>query len=118
MSNFDSWDRNSSSRDERRNSFSDERFFLSPLFFFFNRNFWYFTPLIDKVNFFFRENYQDREVNSFQFPDEGIRNARESPELGIREVSVWFETYTFCFKSSFFQHVFLTVEVPLLAVFI
>lgn len=32
-----------------------------------------------------REAYRDREVNSFQFPDEEGRNVRDSPELGIRE---------------------------------
>uniref|UniRef100_A0A9J2P744 ENTH domain-containing protein n=1 Tax=Ascaris lumbricoides TaxID=6252 RepID=A0A9J2P744_ASCLU len=32
-----------------------------------------------------RESYRDREVNSFQFPDEEGRNTRDSPELGIRE---------------------------------
>lgn len=55
-SSYDSWEKSSADRSERRNSFGDDR-----------------------------EAYQDREVNSFQFPEEGIRNARDSPELGIRE---------------------------------
>ncbi|VDM41439.1 unnamed protein product [Toxocara canis] len=33
----------------------------------------------------YKDSYRDREVNSFQFPDEESRNARDSPELGIRE---------------------------------
>nr|AZA15239.1 clathrin interactor 1 [Anisakis pegreffii] len=53
--NFDIW-RNSSSA--RRSSFDDD-----------NNG----------------DSYRDREVNSFQFPDQEVSNIRDSPELGIRE---------------------------------
>lgn len=44
--------------------------------------------LFEKI--FFRGQFQNREVNSFQFPDDDSRNGRDSPELGIREVNFFF----------------------------
>ncbi|VDN56352.1 unnamed protein product [Dracunculus medinensis] len=42
--------------------------------------------IISKINC----QFQNREVNSFQFPDDDSRNGRDSPELGIREVNFFF----------------------------